>query len=97
MPTRSAVRITVRWFKKFSSGRIDKDIEIDSDLCAYDKPVWEIVDEAIVPWAYDEYEMYRVEESPNVEFELELKDADAITVAQDFVDDISEMLTLYRG
>ena len=95
--TRRPIRIVVTWFKDAFSGRIERDIEIDTTPDVEGRDANDVVRDACRAWEYDGYEYYRVIESPNIEYELVLHPLDRDSVAEEFLEDLVESLLVERA
>lgn len=86
------VRLIVSWKDSYSNGTVASDRLYAVPEPDWDDGFWEAIDDVVVPWRYDRFEIHRVEISPNVEFELEMEDGQGRTVAEEFLDDLEDSL-----
>ncbi len=81
--------VTVVWSKGwFSSGTLSRWIKPDKDL----------VDpsEVSIAWGHDGYELRLLSSLPDLRYEVDLKDEDNESTAQDLLDDLIDSLETQR-
>lgn len=81
--------VTVVWSKGwFLAGTLTQPIKPDADLID--------PDEVMIAWEYDGYNVRRLASLPDLKYEVDLKDEDDESVAQQLLDDLLDSLETQR-